>query len=370
MRLITLAIHTYDHALALRHRLAAEGIEATLQNVNLEKPEVASGVRVRIKESDLPLALRIVEHPEMFSDAAESTLSDRRHRILVPFDFSDPACKAVSFALQMADRRKADIDFIHSYIDKRFSGHRSLADRLTFDPLDNDDSERQLAMANSRMADFASKIREDMRQGIVPPVKFSVNVEEGVPEDAIVGFANNTSPYVVVMGTRPASQKEDDLIGSVTASVLDASRYPVLSIPANCDIQRCLDPKKVLFFSNLEQEDIVAMDALYRFYPGANLNVTIVHVPQRGLFADPSTNKSAMALTDYCARAFSQFTFRSVPLSPKNVAQQLRDEQLLNQFDLVVVPNRRKSAFTRLFNPGLTYKILFQADIPMLVIPV
>ena len=55
-RYITVAIHTFDRALALRSLLESEGIEVVLQNVNLTDPAVASGVRVRILESDLPLA--------------------------------------------------------------------------------------------------------------------------------------------------------------------------------------------------------------------------------------------------------------------------------------------------------------------------
>lgn len=40
MRLITLAIHTYDRAMEVKQLLENEGIQTTLQNVNLEQPEV------------------------------------------------------------------------------------------------------------------------------------------------------------------------------------------------------------------------------------------------------------------------------------------------------------------------------------------
>ena len=65
-RLITLAIHTYEKALALKTILEREGVVAVLNNVNLANPSISSGVRVRISESDLPLALRIVENPDVF----------------------------------------------------------------------------------------------------------------------------------------------------------------------------------------------------------------------------------------------------------------------------------------------------------------
>ena len=42
-RLITVAIHTYDHAVALKNMLEREGVSAVLHNVNLSTPVVSSG---------------------------------------------------------------------------------------------------------------------------------------------------------------------------------------------------------------------------------------------------------------------------------------------------------------------------------------
>ena len=84
-RLITLAIHTYERALMVRTLLENEGIRVELNNVNLEVPGFSSGVRVRIRENDLPLALRIVENQELFSDnisPAKACHSTRSKRLL------------------------------------------------------------------------------------------------------------------------------------------------------------------------------------------------------------------------------------------------------------------------------------------------
>ena len=60
-RLVTLAILTYEKAQILKNVLENEGIETYIHNINLIQPIVSSGVRVRIKESDLPRALKITE---------------------------------------------------------------------------------------------------------------------------------------------------------------------------------------------------------------------------------------------------------------------------------------------------------------------
>ena len=58
-RLITLAIHTFERAQKVKFILEREGVPVELNNVNLANPEVSAGVRVRIKEADLPKALRL-----------------------------------------------------------------------------------------------------------------------------------------------------------------------------------------------------------------------------------------------------------------------------------------------------------------------
>ena len=87
-RLITLAIHTYPKALILKGVLESQGIAVVIQNVNLLKPVISPGVRVRIHEKDLPHALEILETDPVFG---KSEVSDKpqKNRILIPIDFSD-----------------------------------------------------------------------------------------------------------------------------------------------------------------------------------------------------------------------------------------------------------------------------------------
>ena len=67
-KLVTLAILTYAKAQILKNVLENEGIETYIHNVNQIQPVVSSGVRVRIKESDLPHALKITESSAWLSE--------------------------------------------------------------------------------------------------------------------------------------------------------------------------------------------------------------------------------------------------------------------------------------------------------------
>jgi len=372
MRLITVAIHTYEYALGVKSLLESEGVEVTLQNVNLEQPEVSSGVRVRIAEDNLPLALRILENPDIFrqSPTAESGAESRRHSIMVPTDFSGHAFRAACVAVRLAAAHGAQITFLHAYIGRNLPANIQLTDNLTYEVAEMKGDEELHRAAEDNMRELVLRLKVMMKSGRLPVVKCHTRIVEGVPEDAIMEYARQEPPYLVVMGTRAYERKQREMIGSVAAEVLDESRFSVLTIPENLDTDGAINPGDVLFFSNLDQDDILALDTLYRYFPDAAARVTIINVPQRLRFSTGDRNRASLALADYCRRKFEHYTFETVPVAPSEALQEIDRLKAEHKFDLIVVPNRRKNAFSRLFNPGLAHKVVLESDLPMLVIPV
>jgi len=364
---ITVAIHTYEKAIALRRQLENEGIAVELNNVNLEVPGLSSGVRVRIPESDLPLALRIIENRELFSSDKDKSKS---HTILVPVDLSENSYKAAVLAAHIASVHSASLQFLYTYIDPYIAGKVQFTDTMTYEVGDRNAREIMVQNARQLLDNFVDRLLTDMKRGIIPVVNLDRAVTEGVPEDAISEYAKANPPYLIVMGTRAAVQKDKEMIGSVTAEVLDEGYFTVLTMPEPIELEAALHPHNILFLSNLAQNDILAMDTLYRLFGGDGTNVTIVHIPKKRRFSDSSADKALRALSDYCRKNFEHYHFVSVPVNQTDSEREFTRLNEYNHFDLVVVPNRRRNAFSRLFNPGIAHRILFQTDIPMLIIPV
>lgn len=89
-KLVTLAILTYSKAQILKNVLENEGIEACIHNVNLIQPVISSGVRIRIRESDLPRALKIIESSAWLAeDVVNEEKTEEKHgkQVLIPVDF-------------------------------------------------------------------------------------------------------------------------------------------------------------------------------------------------------------------------------------------------------------------------------------------
>lgn len=372
-RLITVAIHTYEKAVALQSLLESEGIKVTLQNVNLNQPAVSPGVRVRILESDLPLALRIIENHEIFVPAVHKTDSNENNYILVPVDFSDDSLKIVAIAASIAKIHKASLTLLHSFIDPYVGGDGiQLTDVLTYDIIDSEDRRRIATDAKVLMDEFAERVRERMKKGEIDAVKFRTEVIEGVPEDVIASYAKSHPPILTVMSTRDADQKERELIGSVSAEVLDSARFPVMTVPRSVKSVSCVDVRQILFFCNADQDDILAMDTLLRLFPASKATVTLVGLPSRRRWITKTKPQSALdALTHYFRQNYPKFSFESLSTDTNHIIEDIKRLDEAHHFSHIVVPNKKRlNVISRLFHPSLTHQLIFKADIPMLVIPV
>lgn len=376
-RLITLAIHTYDLALSLKSLLEREGIYVELNNVNLAEPTVAAGVRIRIKESDLPKALRIVENIEIFNIPS----SDKRvswGKILVPTDFSSHSDKAVKLAFRLASSLGLQIELLYSFLAPTEETAPELSDSYDYQLTNLEEIQTIGDESRKQMGRYADKIREWIKEGIVPAVKFSTTVTEGIPEEVILEYAREMNPQLIVMGTRGAHKKETELIGSVTAEVLDSCRTPAFTVPENVDVDSLINLRQVAFICNLDQQDLIAIDTLYRLFPKLPLNVMLIHIPGRREWSfrndssrnERKTDNAARNLLLYCRSHFQGYTFDAHTMEVSHLLDDFSKIMEDTPFQLICVPNKKRTVFARLFNASLAHKILFRADVPMMVIPV
>jgi len=374
-RLLTVAIHTYEKALELKAILEHEGIAVVLHNVNLSQPSVSSGVRVRIKEADLPLALRIIENSEIFIMPDDSERNITQPCILVPVDFSTYSMKACALAFDIAKRHNGRITLLHAYVPPTRI-NMQLNASLDFGSNDSETHTQEFivdnemhAAARKRIDDFTTTLKELIKAGQLPPVKYSTEIMAAVPEDAILDVAKRHKPMIIVMGTRGAEKKERELIGSVTAEVLDSCRQPVFTIPEQSDLRTLDDIRDVILISNLDQNDMLALDALSRLSPHTAMNIHIIHIAGRRLRGLASEHECEMML-EYCRTHYPVCTFTMQSLDTDKAIDYLNSINAEKGISLIVIPNKKKNILARLFNPSLAHKLLFHADIPLMAVPV
>jgi len=377
-RLITVAIHTYDRAHKLKSILEQEGIAVALQNVNLTNPSISAGVRVRIRECDLPMALRIIENIEILSPKALSEAEGEGNCVLVPVDFSEYSDRAVAVAFRLAAIQKATVAIIHTFIDPAFASRSSmqLTDTLTFDtgvpgpdPVEELEEEKSIErISRARLRKLADDIREHIKAGALPPVKFTAEVLEGLPEEVVDDYAESHKVSLIVMGSRGSGSKERELLGSVTAEVLDACKAPLLTVTPGLDTSTLDALTRVAFFAQPAQSDLLALDAMVRIFEERHLDVTLIRLP-RGRFASQAPD-AMDKLLKYCRENYPGCRFTLSDVSLQDPVEELGQLIDAHSIDMMALATRHKNVFSRLFNPSWAHKILFRADIPLLSIPV
>ena len=357
-RLITVAIHTFDRAVELKNTLEEEGIEVVLHNVNLDEKVLASGVRVRIRERDLPQALQIIESPE-------TTTSDKCC-VLLPVDFGKYSLKSVKLGMEYARRSRGRVLLLHSYINER----HTMSLPFGSDRYDSPENEIKDIKRNAKqcMADFVQMLKDKIAAGELPRVQIETKVTEGIPEEQILHYAQKNDVSLIVMGTSGTNRRRQNLIGSVAGEVMDACKFPIFTVPIGMPDIGLTDITHVAFFSNLIQQDLISFDRFARLFNMRGVEVTVIPVVDKK--DRRLVDQSLQQLVQYCRDHYPECTFKTKRIATKsfvdNVSQFIKDEGI----QLIAVPNKKSSIFSRLFNPSIAHRVLFQTDTPMLVVPV
>lgn len=115
-KLVTVAIHSYEKAHILKSILESEGIPAVIHGIKMIDPVIPGNVRVRINETDLSEALRIIEKVDFTSQADKELEREIRKEILVPVDFSEYSLAACEFGFRLAQDLDCKVKLLHAFL--------------------------------------------------------------------------------------------------------------------------------------------------------------------------------------------------------------------------------------------------------------
>ena len=279
-KLVTLAIHTFEKAQILKTMLETEGIEVYIHNVNQIQPVVSAGVRVRIKESDLPHALRIIEDSKWLSEDAEQEekAGHQEKKILIPIDFSDYSIKACELGINYAHKVGAEVMIMHAYFSPYFPSAIPMGDTLAYQVNEEETAQNVLKRVQIDMENICTLINRKIHSGELPKVKYNYVLREGLPEEEIIAYSKEYHPSLIVMGTRGKSQKDMDLIGSVTGEVIEVNKVPVLAIPENVPFEDLSEAKNIAFATSFNQRDLVALDEFMEIIKPYNAHIHLFNI--------------------------------------------------------------------------------------------
>lgn len=363
-RLVTLATDHYTAAEVLKAKLEGAGIACFLKHVHLIQGAAAEGVQVQIRASQVEKALRLMAEWKTEQEEAEKKNLRAIRRILVPVDFSAYSENACLYALNLADRLKAEIKILHVY-------YAPIVDLVPITDaysiqVDMDINLREMeSLARKNLLSFVDNIRNAARGKGFGGVKIGYSLREGVAEDQIAQVARDYKPGIIVLGTKGKGDQHSDIIGSVVSRLFDRTRVPVLAIPENSVFAVTSEVRNVVYATEFDESDYVAIRRLLGIVTGFNVRIHCVHVSRD---ANKTWDQVRMdGLKDYFLKVHPGVRVDCHLLEGDDPVKDLGEFTREHQVDLIALTNRKRNLIVRLFNPGIAKQLLHQSNIPLLV---
>lgn len=361
--LVTVAIHTYEKAQILRSVLEAHGIEVFMQDVNPILPAMSFGMRVKIRQSDLSKALSIIEN--MKNSDTEDTTSENHKVLLLPVDFSDYSIKLCKFGFRLAEKLNLKAILFHTYtINKTMIGSLGEA-YVTKKNGDNKQSAEKKANENLKL--LSEKLEEKINNNEIPRISYRCVLREGIPEEQIIEYADTIKPYAIIMGTRGCSQNALNIIGSVTAEVMERSNFPVFTVP-ECSPLSIDSVRNIACSTNFEDGDLKIYDNVLKIIEKnkspEELTLHFIHYDSDD---DNWAEIKLRGMKDHFQNRYPNLKIESHLLKGNDLLSAYDKFIRDNNIDVISLTTHKRNLLKRMFNPSVARKIVFHTNTPMMV---
>jgi nucleotide-binding universal stress UspA family protein len=269
--------------------------------------------------------------------------------ILAPTDFSKVARNAVEYAVEIAKRTKAKLVLFHVY-------HATVVPAEIPIVIPAEEFEQE-AMKN------LEKIRRSIHLKHGKKLSIECQCRYGYPVDEIDLFARKNKIDMIVMGMEGTGFLTEKLIGSITTSLINKAKYPVLAIGKQVKFK---DPKKItLAFDYGKTKKRKVLTSLKEFIQTFKSHVSVLNViPEAG--KDPAAGKVAnQAKLD---RALDDIPHSFHYKRSDDVINGINDFIKEKKTDMTVMIRKDHTFFEKFFNGTHTKRMAFHSKVPLLVL--
>jgi len=304
---------------------------------------------------------------------------ENKRIVLIPVDFTDYSMRACTVGFEYASRINAEVIFLNAYYSTRIHASMhylgtlpswSVTDKgswLSHPSFDKDSVNEAHKSAENGMSNLKSVIDAKIADGELPAVKYDYRIREGLPEDVIIAYANECQPALIVMGTRGKSRKNLDLIGSVTAEIIEHAKSPLLAIPENVTFNSINDAGNVAFAVSFKQQDLAAFEKFNKLIYGYNPDIHLFNIST----SHDEWNEIRLTGTrEYLQKHYPDMNIQFTVLADMDLLLAVEKFVMECKIDIITLTTYRHSMIARIFNPGIARKMLFHTNTALLVIPI
>jgi len=360
---VTIATLTYSRAELLKSQLEASGIECFLSNINVIRSAIGTGVKVKVRKSDMNNALRIVLlHDEEYGKDELEThdIVEDITKVLVPVDFSDYSKKACLYALGIADRLQAEITFMHSYyfdmmplvnFSEPYTYQINASQSIT--DIKNRAEEEMLGLKEEMLREAHEKQYEN--------INLKTYLTHGIPDKEIIAYSKEYNPGVIIMGTKIHSENSNQFFGNVTATVLEEAKVPVLTIPGKSNFSG-VNKTNILYATDFDKSDFIAIRKLMTLIYLFDVKIYCVHIGNKEWDSVILNN-----LKNHIDEHYSGYDVEYTLIEADNILKGLQSFIDNKSIDIISMTTHKRNLITKFLRPSLTKKMLFHSNTPLLV---
>jgi len=350
-KLITLVVLPYSKAHIFKMILQEKGVDCELEDIYLIQGETSATVRIKILEKDIPKAVHELEE---FLGTKVSIVTEEESgglkQILVPVDFS-------------AASLKAELIFMHSFINPIIHSV-PYSDIYAFDSSTLFKIEHAEKTANEDFQKFIQELSEDVGEKLWKSVETYYIIKSGYPEEDILAYARKNRPLLIVVGSGGENYPHG-IVGSVTADIMYNANVPVLVVPKNAPEKKVTAFNNVLYATNFDEKDFVAIDKLLDLLQPFEMQLTCLHVGQ------PRQNGWDLArlegMREVLQKKYEKRNFNCQLLEGNDVLNSIEEYIKDSKVDLLSLTSHKRNMISRLFNPSIAREMVFHSNTPLLI---
>jgi len=275
--------------------------------------------------------------------------------IVVPFDFSPNARKALSTALQLAKATASGVMVVHVVHQSPYklaaAGNESEMNRL----IRQDEMDKKIALQQE-----TEEIRQTLSLKFPAGQILQKAVYHPLVVEKIIELANAEDAGMIVMGTHGVSGLRKVLFGTNTANMISRSDIPVLAIPGDYEFKPV---EKIVYASDLENLE-AELKQIIPFAIALNAVIEVVHL-DFGENDKKINAEEAEKIIRNSPYQFIHLLIREANLN-KPLLRQLKTYTEVISPDWLVMFTKAKSMWDKLFLGSHTEEMSQALTLPLL----
>lgn len=368
--LVTILSFTKPHAgYFVKEKLEFEGIDCFLSDegiktTNSNIPQVIK-LKVRSNETEKAIKVLLQVHEKYELDKIEQNNSVKDlKKILVPIDFSEYSINACKYAIGIAEKINAEINFLYVYKDPIEKGPKRLT--TSWEQHAKYVSEEAINKAQNSLLMFSNNLKENIPVERLLKSKIYYSLLKGKYENVIVNKSEKYKPDVIIIGSKGKDEKSRILIGSVTSKLINNTRFPVLTIPKSATYQD-LKQINIMYATNFNEADNSSLKKLLNIMSPFDKEIHCIHID---IHNDPYKKNKIEKLNQILSKEYSEHKIVCKVFKSSNIIKGFDEFIEKNNIDIISISKTHRSLFYKLFHPSNLEKLVSTEKIPLLIFPV